>query len=65
MNWDQVKGNWNEVKGKARAQWGDLTDDELEQAKGERDQLIGLVQQKYGKTKEAAREEVDRWFDGV
>lgn len=65
MNWDQVKGNWNEVKGKARAQWGDLTDDELEQAKGERDQLVGLVQQKYGKTKEAAREEVDRWFDGV
>ena len=59
MNWDQVQGNWKEFKGKAQSKWGELTDDELDQAKGDREQLEGLIQQKYGKTKEEARKEVD------
>lgn len=63
MNWDIVKGNWKEWKGKAQQKWGQLTDDELQQADGQREELVGLVQQRYGKTKDEAEKEVDEWFD--
>ncbi|WP_444452098.1 CsbD family protein [Rhodobacter capsulatus] len=59
MNTDIIEGKWKEIKGAVRAKWGDLTDDELEQVAGERERLEGLVQQKYGRTKEAAKKEVD------
>ncbi len=62
MNWDQVEGNWKEWKGKAHAKWGELTEDEMEEARGDRERLEGLIQQKYGKTKEEVREEVDEWL---
>ncbi|MGR3491060.1 MAG: CsbD family protein [Shimia sp.] len=62
MNWDIVKGNWKEYKGKAQQQWGKLTDDELTQAQGDRQELVGLVQQKYGYTKDEAEREVDQFF---
>lgn len=62
MNWDQVEGKWTELKGKAREQWGQLTDDDLDKVAGKRDQMIGLVQQKYGKAKEEAEREVDDWM---
>ncbi|WP_425049699.1 CsbD family protein [Psychromarinibacter sp. S121] len=65
MNWEQVKGNWNQVKGKAREQWGELTDDELAKAKGEREQLVGLIQEKYGIAKEEAERQVDEWHAAV
>ncbi|MGH1358569.1 MAG: CsbD family protein [Burkholderiaceae bacterium] len=61
MNWDQIAGNWKILKGKAKEQWGELTDDELEQAAGNRDQLAGQVQKRYGLAKEAAEEQVDAW----
>lgn len=61
MNWDQLKGKWHELKGSIRAEWGDLTDQELEQIDGEREKLVGLIQQHYGRTKEQAEEEVDNW----
>lgn len=61
MNWDQIKGRWTEIKGSARENWGELTDDELAEARGEREQVIGLVQRKYGKAREEAEREVDRW----
>ena len=60
MNWDQIKGNWTEFKGQLRAQYGDLTDDEIEEAKGDEEQLRGLIQRKYGKTKEEAQHELDQ-----
>ncbi|MDF3414384.1 CsbD family protein [Sulfitobacter sp. M57] len=63
MNWDQIKGEWKVMKGKARSKWGDLTDDELEEAAGEREKLEGLIQKRYGKTKEQAKEEVDSWMN--
>ena len=62
MNWDQIEGNWKEFKGKAKEKWGEITDDELDQAEGKRDQLVGLVQQKYGKAREEAEREVDAWI---
>ena len=52
---------WNELKGKARAKWGKLTDDDLDVAKGNKDQLVGLVQEKYGKAKNEAEKEVEDW----
>ena len=60
MNWDQIQGNWLEFKGKLRQQYGDLTDNEVEKAKGSEDELIGLIQQKYGKSREAAKQEIDK-----
>jgi len=52
MNSDTMKGNWKQLKGKVKEAWGDLTDDELTQVEGKRDQLVGLIQKKYGKTKD-------------
>lgn len=63
MNSDELKGRWTEMKGKARSKWGELTDDELAQVEGDREQLIGLIQQKYGKAKADAEREVDTWMD--
>jgi uncharacterized protein YjbJ (UPF0337 family) len=62
MNWDQIEGKWKELKGKAQAKWGDLTDDELDRVEGKRDQMVGLIQQKYGKAKDEAEREVDDWM---
>ena len=62
MNWDQVEGRWKEFKGKAIETWGDLTNDEVDRINGKREQIVGLVQQKYGRTREAAEQEVDDWY---
>ena len=61
MNWDEIKGEWMQLKGSARETWGELTDDELQEAQGEREQLVGLVQEKYGKARSEAEAEVDAW----
>jgi uncharacterized protein YjbJ (UPF0337 family) len=61
MNWDQIKAEWKDLKGKARVQWGKLTDDDLAQAKGNREQLEAAVQKRYGVAKEEARAQVDKW----
>ncbi len=62
MNWDQIQGNWKQMKGSAREQWGQLTDDDVEMAAGDRDKLEGRIQERYGKSKEDARREVDEWI---
>lgn len=61
MNWDQVKGSWKEMKGKVKEQWGALTDDDLERMAGQRDQLIGHIQKRYGDTREEAERRVREW----
>ena len=61
MNWDQAKGNWNQVKGKVKEQWGKLTDDDLTKISGQRDQLVGRLQERYGYAKEQAEREVKDW----
>ncbi|APU97552.1 MULTISPECIES: CsbD family protein [Sphingobacterium] len=53
------KGRWNELKGKVKQQYADLTDDDLLYAEGKEDELLGKLQQKTGKTKE----EVENWLD--
>ena len=65
MNWDQIEGNWTEMKGKARASWGELTDDELTQIGGKKDQLVGKLQQKYGLEREEAERRADDWANGL
>jgi len=61
MNKTQLKGQWNELKGKAKEQWGDLTDDDLDRIEGRRDQLIGTLQQRYGKKRDEVEREVETW----
>ncbi len=62
MNWDQIEGNWKQFAGKAQQKWGELTNDDLDQAAGDRQRLEGLIQERYGKTKEDVRHEVDSWL---
>ncbi len=61
MNWDQIEGNWKQFKGKAEAKWGDISGNDWQRAKGKRDELVGLIQKHYGRTREAAEQEVDQW----
>ena len=60
MNKDIVEGKWKEMRGQIKEAWGKLTDDELEQAGGNADQIVGLLQQKYGYTREHAEEEFNK-----
>ncbi|EEW7498258.1 CsbD family protein [Escherichia albertii] len=61
MNKDEVGGNWKQLKGKVKEQWGKLTDDDMTVIEGKRDQLVGKIQERYGYQKEQAEKEVDRW----
>ena len=63
MNKDIIKGHWNEVKGKLKQQWGDLTDDEISKMEGNYDELKGILQQKYGYERDKAEEEIENFVD--
>ncbi len=59
MNWDIIKGNWAQLKGKVREEWGDLTDDDHTEIAGQKDQLVGRLQERYGWTREEAERKAD------
>jgi uncharacterized protein YjbJ (UPF0337 family) len=61
MNWDQISGNWKQFTGTVKEKWGKLTDDDLMTVAGKRDQMAGLLQQKYGYAKEQAETELDEF----
>jgi uncharacterized protein YjbJ (UPF0337 family) len=61
MNSDQVEGKWKQMKGALKEKWGKLTDDDLKIVEGNRDQLTGIVQERYGVAKEEAQKQVDEW----
>ena len=65
MNNDILEGKWKQLKGSVQAKWGEITDGEFDQVKGNRERLIGLVQEKYGKKKDDVRKEVDDYFKSV
>ena len=65
MNWDRIEGNWKQLKGKAQAQWGKLTDDDWEVIAGRRTELAGRVQELYGLGRDEAEEQVDAWHRDV
>lgn len=62
MNWDRIEGNWLQLKGKTKEQWGKLTDDEFDVIAGRRDQLTGKIQEHYGVAKEEADAQVSAWM---
>ena len=63
MNRDVLEGKWKQLKGEARRQWGKLTDDELDMIAGDKDKLVGLVQERYGYARERAAQEVDEFLN--
>ena len=62
MNWDQIQGNWKQIKGEAQVQWGKLTDDDLDQVEGDHQKLVGKLQERYGYAKGEAEREVDEFI---
>jgi len=62
MNWEQIRGQWTQLKGIIKSKWGKLTDDDLDVIAGEKDQLIGRIQERYGIAKEEAHRQVDQWL---
>ncbi len=65
MNENIFKGKWKEIKGEIVKSWGKLTEDELEQTKGDLTKISGLVQQKYGETQESVRERLNRFVKNI
>jgi len=63
MNQDISAGQWRQMRGALKTWWGRLTDDDFDWIGGEKDKLVGLLQQKYGQTRDEAQQEVDRRFD--
>lgn len=61
MNWDRMEGNWKQAKGKVMAEWGKLTEDDLEVVAGRREQLAGKIQERYGCAREDAEAQVSAW----
>ena len=61
MNWDRVEGNLKQFKGKVKQKWGKLTDDQLDVISGNRDELVGKIQESYGIAKDEAEREVKAW----
>jgi len=62
MNTDQMNGKWKQIKGAVKQHWGKLTDDDLEVIAGQRDALIGKLQERYGMAKEVAQAKADEWL---
>lgn len=63
MNKDVLEGKWKEMKGQVKENWADLTEDDLKEVEGNFDKLVGKIQEKYGKTKEQAKEEINDFLN--
>jgi uncharacterized protein YjbJ (UPF0337 family) len=63
MNPDTSEGKWKQVVGRVKSSWAELTDDDVKKAEGGKDKLIGVLQERYGKTKEDARKAVEDFMD--
>jgi uncharacterized protein YjbJ (UPF0337 family) len=62
MNEDTLKGQWTQLKGRVREQWGKLTNDDLDMIQGQMEQLVGRVQERYGIERDEAKRQVDTWM---
>ena len=65
MNWDIIEGQWKQFKGQAKQAWSKLTDDDLANLGGKREQLAGKIQERYGIKKEEAEKQIDDWVTRV
>ena len=63
MNADRLQGKWKQAKGAVKERWGKLTDDDIDVINGQRDQLIGRIQERYGIAKDEAQKQVDKWIE--
>jgi uncharacterized protein YjbJ (UPF0337 family) len=61
MNKDRIEGNWKQLKGKVKQQWGKLTDDDLDQIEGNAEMLSGRLQEAYGLSKDEADRNISEW----
>jgi uncharacterized protein YjbJ (UPF0337 family) len=62
MNWNEVEGKWNQLKGSVREKYGKLTDDDLQVIAGKKDKFIGKLQERYGMHREQAEKDVETWL---
>jgi uncharacterized protein YjbJ (UPF0337 family) len=60
MNQDQAQGKWEQIKGRAKKAWAELTDDDIKKAEGSADKLYGVIQERFGDTKEAIKAKLDK-----
>lgn len=63
MNPDELKGKWEQIKGKLREKWSKLTDDDWQQVKGNKEKMVGKIQERYGIAKDKAEEELRDFFN--
>jgi uncharacterized protein YjbJ (UPF0337 family) len=61
MNWERIRGDWTQARGRVRMKWGELTDDQLDLIEGRRDVLLGKLQEAYGISEEEAERQVHEW----
>jgi uncharacterized protein YjbJ (UPF0337 family) len=62
MDWNRLEGNWKQVKGTVKQQWGKLTDDDLTQINGSQEKLEGIIQERYGIARDETRKQIDAWY---
>lgn len=65
MNRGILEGQWKQLKGKVKQQWGRFTDNELDQISGHYDELVGLIQERYGYSRDEAVNELDMFLENV
>ncbi len=65
MDVDDFKAQWNELKGQVKEKWGQLTDDDIKNIDGKKDQLIAALQERYKYAKDQAQDEFDNWFKAI
>lgn len=63
MNKDIFEGKWKQFKGSAKEKWGKLTDNDVDKVNGNYDQMVGMIQEKYGRSREEAEREVKDWMN--
>ena len=65
MNWDRIEGNWKQMTGTMKEKWGQLTDDDLTNIAGKREQLEGKLQERYGLGKDQVKKDIDDFIAGI
>lgn len=63
MNWDRIEGNWKQFKGEVQVKWGKLTNDDMDVVAGNREKLVGKLQERYGKERDEIEKDVDNWLN--
>jgi uncharacterized protein YjbJ (UPF0337 family) len=61
MNWDQMEGKWKQMRGSVKEKFGKLTDNDITQINGNREKLVGIIQERYGIAREEAQKRADEW----